>query len=301
MLYRIVYLISLLPFKVLYIFSDVLAWLACDVIKYRRGVVRRNLAASFPEKPEKDIRKIEKRFYRFLCDYFIETVKLASMSPDKMRRHLKVENIEVINEAVRQGQSVSLYLGHYCNWEWVSSLPLHIDPAAKCAQIYHPLENKTFDKLLYRLRTRFDANNIPMKDILPTLISWKKENVPSVTGYIADQAPGLNIHLFVDFLNHETGAYTGPERISKFLGAKAVYGHMSRPKRGYYTLRFIPISENVKKENIFVTTQKYFTLLQDNIRETPQYWLWSHNRWKRSRELFNQYHGDKAADMLTHL
>ncbi len=301
MLYKIVYLISLLPFKVLYIFSDVLAWLACDVIKYRRGVVRRNLAASFTEKPEKDIRKIEKRFYRFLCDYFIETVKLASMSPDKMRRHLKVENIEEINEAVRQGQSVSLYLGHYCNWEWVSSLPLHIDPAAKCAQIYHPLENKTFDKLLYRLRTRFDANNIPMKDILPTLITWKKENVPSVTGYIADQAPGLNIHLFVDFLNHETGAYTGPERISKFLGAKAVYGHMCRPKRGYYTLRFIPISENVKKENIFVTTRKYFTLLQDNIRETPQYWLWSHNRWKRSRELFNQYHGDKAADMLTHL
>ena len=301
MLYRIVYLISLLPFRMLYIFSDVLAWLACDVIRYRRSVVRRNLAASFPEKQEKDIRKIEKRFYRFLCDYFIETVKLASMSPDKMRRHLKVENIEEINEAVRQGQSVSIYLGHYCNWEWVSSLPLHIDPAAKCAQIYHPLENKTFDRLLYRLRTRFDANNIPMKDILPTLITWKKENVPSVTGYIADQAPGLNIHLFVDFLNHETGAYTGPERISKFLGAKAVYGHMSRPKRGYYTLRFIPISENVKKENIFVTTRKYFTLLQDNIRETPQYWLWSHNRWKRSRELFNQYHGDKAADMLTHL
>lgn len=301
MLYRIVYLISLLPFGVLYLFSDILAWLACDVVKYRRKVVRRNLTASFPDKNEKEIRQIEKKFYKFLCDYFVETVKLASMSPKKMRRHLKVENIEEINEAVRKGQSVSLYLGHYCNWEWVSSLPLHIDPAARCAQIYHPLENKAFDKLLYRLRTKFDANNIPMKDILPTLIKWKKEDVPSVTGYIADQAPGLNIHLFVEFLNQETGAYTGPERISKFLGAKAVYGHMSRPKRGYYTLRFIPIAENVKKEDIFVTTRKYFSLLEENIIETPQYWLWSHNRWKRSRELFNQYHGDKAADMLTHL
>lgn len=301
MIYRIVYLISLLPFGVLYLFSDVLAWITCDVIKYRRKVVRRNLAASFPDKNEKEIRQIEKKFYKFLCDYFIETIKLASMSPEKMRRHLKVENIEEINEAVRQGQSVSLYLGHYCNWEWVSSLPLHIDPAAKCAQIYHPLENKTFDKLLYRLRTRFDANNIPMKDILPALIKWKKEDVPSVTGYIADQAPGLNIHLFLEFLNQETGAYTGPERISKFLGAKAVYAHMSRPKRGYYTLRFIPIAENVKKEEIFVTTRKYFSLLEKNIIETPQYWLWSHNRWKRSRELFNQYHGEKAADMLTHL
>lgn len=301
MLYRIVYLISLLPFGVLYLFSDILAWLACDVVKYRRKVVRRNLTASFPDKDEKEIRQIEKKFYKFLCDYFVETVKLASMSPKKMRRHLKVENIEEINEAVRKGQSVSLYLGHYCNWEWVSSLPLHIDPAARCAQIYHPLENKAFDKLLYRLRTKFDANNVPMKDILPTLIKWKKEDVPSVTGYIADQAPGLNIHLFVEFLNQETGAYTGPERISKFLGAKAVYGHMSRPKRGYYTLRFIPIAENVKKEDIFVTTRKYFSLLEENIIETPQYWLWSHNRWKRSRELFNQYHGDKAADMLTHL
>lgn len=301
MLYRIVYLISLLPFGVLYLFSDILAWLACDVVKYRRKVVRRNLTASFPDKNDKEIRQIEKKFYKFLCDYFVETVKLASMSPKKMRRHLKVENIEEINEAVRKGQSVSLYLGHYCNWEWVSSLPLHIDPAARCAQIYHPLENKAFDKLLYRLRTKFDANNVPMKDILPTLIKWKKEDVPSVTGYIADQAPGLNIHLFVEFLNQETGAYTGPERISKFLGAKAVYGHMSRPKRGYYTLRFIPIAENVKKEDIFVTTRKYFSLLEENIIETPQYWLWSHNRWKRSRELFNQYHGDKAADMLTHL
>lgn len=301
MLYRIVYLISLLPFAVLYLFSDMLAWLACDVVKYRRKVVRRNLATSFPDKNEKEIRQIEKKFYKFLCDYFVETVKLASMSPEKMRRHLKVENIEEINEAVKKGQSVSLYLGHYCNWEWVSSLPLHIDTSARCAQIYHPLENKAFDKLLYRLRTRFDANNIPMKDILPTLIKWKKEDVPSVTGYIADQAPGLNIHLFVEFLSQETGAYTGPERISKFLGAKAVYGHMSRPKRGYYTLRFIPIAENVRKNDIFVTTRRYFSLLEENIIETPQYWLWSHNRWKRSRELFNQYHGDKAADMLTHL
>lgn len=301
MLYRIVYLISLLPFRALYLLSDILAWIACDVVRYRRKVVRRNLTASFPEKNGKEIRRIEKRFYRFLCDYFVETVKLASMSPEKMRKHMNVENIEEINEAVRRGQSVSIYLGHYCNWEWVSSLPLHIDTSAGCAQIYHPLENKAFDRLLYKLRTRFDANNVAMKDILQTLIAWKKEDVPSVTGYIADQAPGLNIHLFIDFLNHETGAYTGPERISGFLGAKAVYAHMSRPERGYYTLRFIPMSENVKKEEMFETTRRYFTLLEANIKEAPQYWLWSHNRWKRSREMFNLYHGEKAAGMLSHL
>ncbi len=301
MLYKIIYLLSLLPFRVLYAISDVLAWIACDLVGYRREVVRGNLSSSFPEKNAKELRSIEKKFYRWLCDYFMETIKLASMSEKKMRKRLKVENIEIINEAVRSGQSVSLYLGHFCNWEWVSSLPLHIDRTAQCAQIYHPLENKSFDRLLYRLRTQFGANNIPMADILQRLVAWKREGVPTVTGYIADQAPGLNIHLFIEFLRHETGVYTGPERISKFLGAKAVYAHMSRPKRGYYTLRFIPISENVKKEKIFRTSHEYFHLLEENIKESPQYWLWSHRRWKRSRAMFNEYHGEKASDMLTHL
>lgn len=300
-MFFIVKIFSLLPFRLLYLLSDFMAWLACDVVRYRRNVVRQNLTSSFPEKDIKEIRRIEKQFYLFLCDYFMETIKLATMSEKNMRKRLRVENIEEINEAVRRGQSVTIYLGHYCNWEWVSSLPLHIDPAAQCAQIYHPLENKTFDRLFYRLRTRFDANNIAMSDIMQTLVRWKREGIPSVTGYIADQAPGLNIHLFVDFLNHETGVYTGPERISKFLGAKAVYAHMCRPRRGYYTLRFIPISDNVKKETIFETSREYFRLLETNIRETPQYWLWSHRRWKRPRSMFEAYHGDKAAEMLTHL
>lgn len=181
MLYRITYILSLLPFRLLFIISDVMAWIACDVLKYRRDVVRNNLKSSFPENDDKENRQIEKRFYKFLCDYFIETVKLASMSPKEMQKRMKVENIEEINEAVKSGQSVSLYLGHYCNWEWISSLPLHIDPAAKCAQIYHPLNNKSFDKLLYKLRTRFKANNIPMSDIMQHLVRWKKEGVPSVT------------------------------------------------------------------------------------------------------------------------
>lgn len=301
MFYFFVKILSLLPFRVLFILSDFLAFLAYHIVKYRRGVVRDNLTSSFPEKSIDEIKKIEKGFYQFLGDYFMETIKLASMSEKKMRKRMKVENIEEINEAVRRGQSVSIYLGHYCNWEWVSSLPLHIDPVAKCAQIYHPLTNKSFDRLLFKLRTRFDANNIPMADIMQTLVKWKREDIPSVTGYIADQAPGLNIHLFVDFLNHETGVYTGPERISKFLGAKAVYAHLTRPRRGYYTLRFIPISENVKKEYIFETSKVYFRLLEENIREAPQYWLWSHRRWKRSRALFNEYHGDKADEMLSHL
>ncbi|MDE6338974.1 MAG: lysophospholipid acyltransferase family protein [Muribaculaceae bacterium] len=301
MLFHIIRLISFLPFRVLYALSDLLAWLAYDVVKYRRKVVADNLRSSFQEKSEEELRKISRRFYRFLCDYIVETVKLASMNEKTMRKRLRVENIEEINEAVRNGQSVTLYLGHYCNWEWISSLPLHIDKCAQCAQVYHPLQNRAFDRLLFKLRTRFRANNIPMADIMQTLIRWKREGVPSVTGYIADQSPSLNVHLFVDFLNHDTPVFTGPERISKFLGAKAVYAHISRPKRGYYVLRFIPVSENAKKEEVFATSRKYFRLLEENIKEHPQYWLWSHRRWKRTREQFYQYHGEHAEEMLTHL
>lgn len=297
----LVRLISFLPFRMLYVFSDLLAFIACYVIKYRRKVVISNLTDSFPQKSKKEIDAIAWKFYRFLGDYIVETVKLATMSEKTMRKRLRVENIDLINEAVDNGQSVSVYLGHYGNWEWVSSLPLHISKNAQCAQIYHPLENKSFDRILYKIRTRFDANNIAMADILPALIKWKKEGIPSVTGYIADQAPGFNIHLFVDFMHHDTGVYTGAERISKFLGARAVYAHISRPRRGYYILRFENITDNATREPIFETSRRYFELLQKNIEEAPQYWLWSHRRWKRSRDQFNEFHGDRAEEMLTHL
>lgn len=297
----LVRLISFLPFRMLYVFSDLLAFIACYVIKYRRKVVISNLTDSFPQKSKKEIDAIAWKFYRFLGDYIVETVKLATMSEKTMRKRLRVKNIDLINEAVDKGQSVSVYLGHYGNWEWVSSLPLHISKNAQCAQIYHPLENKSFDRILYKIRTRFDANNIAMADILPALIKWKKDGIPSVTGYIADQAPGFNIHLFVDFMHHDTGVYTGAERISKFLGARAVYAHISRPRRGYYILRFENITDNAAREPIFETSRRYFELLQKNIEEAPQYWLWSHRRWKRSRKQFNEFHGDRAEEMLTHL
>lgn len=301
MLFGLIRLVSLLPFRVLYALSDVLAWIAHDVVRYRRKVVTDNLCSSFPAKNNKEIRQISRRFYRFLGDYIVETVKLASMSEKTMRKRLRVENIEEVNEAVRRGQSVSVYLGHYCNWEWISSMPLHIDRRAVAAQVYHPLSNKALDSVMTKIRTRFGAHNIPMADIMPTLIKWKREEIPSVTGYIADQSPSLNVHLFVDFLNHDTPVFTGPERISKFLGAKAVFGHITRPRRGYYVLRYIPISDNVKREDIFEVSRKYFDLLEQNILEAPQYWLWSHRRWKRTRAMFFDYHGDKAAEMLTHL
>lgn len=295
------YPLSLLPLRALYVISDGLALLACDVIRYRRRVVRDNLRNAFPEMPDKERRRIERGFYRFLGDYIVETVKMVSMSEKQIRRRVRMEGLEQPCDALRRGRDVTLMLGHYCNWEWVSSLPLHFAPDTVCAQVYHHLHSRAMDEVFMKIRTRFDANNIEMADIMRRLIGWKRQGIPTVTGFIADQCPGLDIHLFVDFLNHDTGVYTGPERIAGFLDSEVLFCHMSRPRRGEYVLKFVPVTSEPKKIPTFDMTRRYFELLEDNIREAPEYWLWSHRRWKRTRADFMEHWGDRAEGMLSRL
>ncbi|MBD5222069.1 MAG: acetyltransferase [Bacteroidales bacterium] len=295
--------ISLLPLRLLYIFSDVVAWLMHTVVRYRRGVVKRNLRSSFPDRTPREISRISREFYRFLSDYFVETVKLASLSDEEIKERLVVENIEAVNSSVKGGRSVSLFLGHYCNWEWVSSLPLHIDPSAVCGQIYHPLESSVADRVFLKLRSRYGAVSITMEDTLRTVAGWYRFGKPSVVGYIADQVPGYgSIHRWVDFLNHDTPVFTGAERISRMVHADCFYVHLSRLKRGVYSLRFIPIAEDAASVAPFTVTDAFFHHLEEQIESAPPYWLWSHRRWKRTREGFEaRYGAEEAARRLSHL
>lgn len=293
--------VSHVPLRVLYVFSDFASWFLHSVLGYRRKVTGENLRSSFPEKSDKEIADIERKFYRFLTDYAFETLKLLHISESAMRRRMRVINPELVNDAVSRGQSVTLLLGHYCNWEWVSSLPLYFDKETIPAQVYHHLHSKVMDKIFMKIRTRFKSNNIEMADIMRSLITWKREGRPSVTGFIADQCPGLDIHLFLDFLNHDTGVYTGPERIAKFLDSEVLFCHLSRPRRGEYALRFVKITDTPKNESTFDITHRYFKMLEDNIREAPEYWLWSHRRWKRTRADFMAHWGEHAEKQLSHL
>lgn len=154
------YLLSLLPFWVHYLFSDFVYLVIYRLIGYRVKVVRGNLTSSFPEKSETEIREIERKFYHRLCDYFVEAVKMRTMTEGQMRRHLVFKGTEVVNECVASGQSCAVYLGHFFNWEWVTSLPLWVSDKAHCGQLYHALENEAFDKLFLRLRERWGAECI---------------------------------------------------------------------------------------------------------------------------------------------
>ena len=295
--------VGTLPLGVLYGISDFVAFLAGRVIGYRRKVIRKNLSASFPEKSTKELREIEKGFYRFLGDYFVETMKLGRMSKRQILRRMKFEGQEEVNECLNNGQDVSLLLGHFGNWEWISSIPLHLPEGIHGGQIYHPLENEASDQAFLKIRSRFGAISIRMKDTLPTIMKWRKEGKPFIIGYIADQVPIFEgIHYFADFLNQDTPAMTGPERLSKMLHAAVFYCDMSRPKRGEYLCRFVKIPEDATALPPFERTKIYYQMLEQTIKSDPRLWLWSHNRWKRTRkDFFSVFGKEEAEKRLSHL
>jgi KDO2-lipid IV(A) lauroyltransferase len=283
------YVFSLLPLRILYVLSDLLFWLLYAVVGYRKAVIRKNLKESFPEKSEEELRKIERGFYRFFCDYLVETIKMMTISKENIRRRLTFKGTELVDEIVESGQSCAVYLGHLGNWEWVTSLPLWVTPKAQCGQIYHPLENKEFDRLFLYSRQRLGAKCIAMQDTLREILNYRKENQPVVIGYISDQVPFLtNIHHWVDFLHHDTPVLTGTERIARKVNHAVFFLDVHRVRRGYYEAEFKLITREPQKMDEFEITDIYFKLLEESIRRAPEFWLWSHNRWKRTREEFNE-------------
>ena len=300
--YSICYLLSLLPLWVLYRISDGLFYILYYVVRYRRPLVRKNLADSFPEKQAAEIVAIEKAFYAWFCDYIVEALKMFSISEKNISRRMKFVGSEMIAESMRQGKTCSLYLGHYCNWEWITSMPLHVKDGIS-SQIYHPLENKAVDLAFQKMRSRFGCVNIAMDNSFRKIVTWKRQGRPNTVGYIADQAPGLhNVHLWVDFLNHDTPVFTGAEKITMVTDSEVFYADMERPKRGYYVCTFRKMTLPPGGYENFYYTKEYFRLLEQSIRRAPQYWLWSHNRWKRTREQFNrEYSEEERKRMLGRL
>ncbi len=300
--YALVYLVSLLPLRVLYLLADVLAGLMHTVIRYRRRVTRDNLTHCFPEMSLKEIRRTERRFYRFLADYFVETLKLASMSEKEMRRRMRFEGLDEVNADLRRGRCVSLFLGHYGNWEWVSSMPLHLWRGAHPCQIYHHLHNRTAAYIFEKLRTRFGATNIPMEDTLTVIGHDWRDGVPNICGYIADQSPKYaSLHHFVDFFGRETAVLTGTERISRLVHAPVYYCEMTRPRRGRYVCRFIRMTDDASALPKFTLTDDYWRRLEAQIRREPYLWLWSHRRWKHTAARFRELYPDDWPRRLSRL
>lgn len=283
------YMMSLLPMRVLYVLSDLLYLLVAYVVKYRHHVIWKNLHESFPEKDETELKKIERNFYHWFCDYLVETVKLMTMSHSELKERMVFTGTDAIDDCIEHGLSCAVYLGHYGNWELITSLPYWVSEKGQCCQVYHPLENKYFDDLFKKVRERHGALCIPMAETLRRIVSYRNEKQPIVIGYIADQAPFWNnIHHWLPFLNHDTPVLTGSERIIKKAGQVVFYGDVSRTSRGHYRCDMKLISREPQKFADWEITDQYFAMLEATIRRQPELYLWSHNRWKRTHEEYNK-------------
>ena len=291
LLYGLTYAISLLPFWLLYLISDGLFLLIYYIIRYRRKVVWKNLSSSFPEKDEAELQQISRQFYHWLCDYFVETVKLLSISNEKLLRRIEFKGVEQLEQCFDNGQDCAAILGHYCNWEWLSATGLAFKrhPEAVTGLIYHPLYNDAFDQLFIDIRKAHGGDCIPKQDILRHLITLKRDNRRSLFGYISDQAPRWhNIHLWLPFLNHDTPVFTGGERIMRKMDDAVFYVEMERPRRGQYVCTFRLLSPHAAQEPDDEITRRFFQMLEETIRRAPSYYLWTHNRWKRTHEEFDR-------------
>ena len=290
-LYGFVYSLSLLPFRVLYLISDGIFLLIYHIIRYRRKIVKKNLTASFPDKSQTELRTIERRFYHWLCDYFMETVKLLSISNEQLLQHIEFRGVEQLEACYDDGQDCAAILGHYCNWEWLSATGLAFKryPQAVMGLIYHPLYSEAFDRLFIAIRSAHGGACIPKKDILRHLIKYRQENRRTLFGYISDQTPKWeNIHLWLPFLHQDTPVFTNGEKLMRRMNNAIFYTEMERPRRGHYICTFHLITRDSQQMEEFAITRRFFEMLEDTIRREPQYYLWTHNRWKRTKEEFDQ-------------
>ena len=288
-IYAVAYLLSLLPFRLLYALSDAAYALLYHVARYRRSTVRRNLATSFPDMTDGERARIERKFYHWFCDYFAETVKLLTISDSELRRRFTIVGADEVERRFSEGQDCAALLGHYCNWEWLSCTGIAFPEGRKMGLIYKPLRSAAFDRLFRRLRsTQPSSLVVPKNDILREIVRLRREGTRSLFGYIADQGPRYaNIHLWLPFLGHDTGVFTGAERIMRKMDNAVFYMEMSRPRRGYYTATFRLISPHAAQEPEHELTRRFFRMLEQTIRRQPEFYLWTHNRWKRTHEKFN--------------
>ena len=283
---QIIRLFSRLPFGVLYVISDIAYAIIYYIVRYLLAVVRTNLRNAFPEKSEAELRKIERGFYHFLCDYGVESLKLLTISAEEMKRHMVFENVYQVDRALDDHNFVFVYIGHYGNWEWMSSLPLWTRKDATLGELYRPLKSKTMDDVFIDIRQHFNAECISKYEALRHIMRFNAEKRKCIIGFVADQTPHPdNTQLWMDFLSQDTPIFTGTERIGKKVNAAIYFADIHKDKRGHYRCVFKRITHDVKSFPDYEITEMCTRELEQMIRRQPEIWLWSHKRWKHKRPI----------------
>lgn len=299
LLYPLAWCLGKLPYKVQFLFSDLVRWVLYGVVRYRREVVRTNLRNSFPEKSEQERKQIERAFYKHLADVFIETLSLASVSEHQIRQRMKYLNMDDLMRWTG-GRSWISAMAHYGSWEYTTNFDLYKTHDNALA-VYRPLTNKGADRFYHRIRSRFGVIPIAMHDVGREMMRRKRENSHVTLALIADQTPGWpEIQNWTLFLGQWTPFFMGMEKLALKFHMPVVFLDVHKVRRGYYEARFDLIYDGDEAVDEGEITRRYAERLEQMIRTRPELWMWSHRRWKHSLEnwLANHPHADKIAEQI---
>ncbi len=272
------YLVSLLPLRFLFLIADLVFFVLYYITGYRRKVVEENLRNSFPEKPEAERKVIEKKYYRYMADLMMETVKSVSISAKELQRRMKPTNAGLAEAYFSRGKSILAAAGHYGNWE-MACLEFGFLTGNRRIVIYKPQSNQVFTDFFNRTRSRFGVTLVAMRQTLRKIVEYKNELTFTVLA--SDQTPAReDAKYFIDFLNQPTAVFLGVEKISKMMDCVVIFYKIERIRRGYYQYTLVPLCEDPKNTRPHEITELHVRYLEGLIKEKPEYWLWSHRRWK---------------------
>jgi KDO2-lipid IV(A) lauroyltransferase len=278
----VTWIFHLLPMGVNYFISDFLYFIIYHIGRYRRNIVRKNLGNSFPHKSLSELRNIERKFYHHLCDVFIETLYFDHISKKEAKERVKFTNPEMAENFMKQGKSVVVFLGHYNNWEWLVTWSLY--SKYPFYAIYKKLKSKTFEKFYHKLRSRLGTIPLERAETFRQLVNDYQHHNVNLSSFIFDQTPRIHeIQYWTNFLNQDSAILTGGEKVARKLNAVVLFAHMKKIKRGFYETEYILITDNAANTAKFEITEKCTRCLEKVILNKPEYWLWSHKRWKHKK------------------
>jgi KDO2-lipid IV(A) lauroyltransferase len=279
LIYPWLWLISKLPFKLIYLLSDATYVLVYNVFSYRKKVVINNLELAFPNYTKAQHEAIARKFYKHLCDLIFESIKSVSITKEEAKARFQFKDTSIFKELEEQQKSVILILGHYGNWEWIFVLQTLINH--KGYGVYKQLKNKYFDKLIKDIRAKYKTDLITTKETIKILNKVNTDGELTVSGFISDQSPKKDkaFH-WQKFMGIKVPVHTGAELLAKRLDHAIVFTKISKVKRGHYACEFELLSDQPKQIPDYEITDQFLKRLEDQIKEAPEYYLWTHKRWK---------------------
>ena len=271
----------MLPLWVIYGITYPFYLLLAYVIQYRKKVIIKNLTNSFPEKSAKEIAKIKQQFYRHFFDQLLESIKMISLSDKEFLRRFKMVNPEILKPYYDKGQSIAFVIGHYNNWEFTPAMNAQMDH--QYVAIYTPLGNTFINQIVYNARSKMGTKLVSKHDAGNFLRNPPDQ--PFMLMFAADQSPYWKSKLhWTEFLNQKTGVATGAERYARILDLAVVFGYIEKTKRGHYAITLEVLTDQPKEEPEGRISELHVRALDKQIKKTPQYWLWTHKRWKKKVE-----------------